>query len=199
MINLCPKRIFLWVLIEFKTLWSILAFHSWFHPFYTATCFHQRGRHFPNLHCAGLRHIYIYKTKMGVRESEHLYRLFYSHVSNPKCLIFFLQRHFLLCETGDPEKGEDWARCQVHFSSGQEEGCGSQGDGAAVWAGQREDSLFPRRLWKEERGGAHHRAVSFHHPARGPESHIIWCRTAAKEVLELKKKEKTPTLLQHHS
>lgn len=75
-----------------------------------------------------------------------------------RCLM---QGYLLLCEEGESEKGKGRVRCQVHFCGRKEESLGPPRDGAAVWAGQREDSLFPWCLWEEECGSAHHRVVSF--------------------------------------
>lgn len=72
-----------------------------------------------------------------------------------------MQGRLLVCEEGDTEKRKGRVRRQVHLRTRKEESLGPPRDGPAVRAGQREDPVFPRRLREEERGGAHHRAVSF--------------------------------------
>lgn len=63
--------------------------------------------------------------------------------------LFFppsLQRCLLLRKTGYREEREKRLCSQVRVGPGTKEGGGTAGDGAAVGAGAREDTLLPRRL-----------------------------------------------------
>lgn len=142
---------------------------------------------------------------MGVRESEHLYRLFYSHASNPKCLIFFCRGAFSYVKRVTQKKGKTELAAKFISARGKRKAAAlremellSELDNERILyfhdAFEKKNvvvlitELYPFIIQREVQS-------LILSDAELQQKKFLNCRSPKKK----KKKEKAPTLLQHHS